>query len=317
MIDLRQLRQFVAVAEELNFRRAAERLHMSQPPLSQTIKALEDELGTPLFNRTRRKVELTPPGRVLLDQAHRVLSQMDRAVDAAKGAARGMVGRLSIGFVSSSMYEIFPAILRRFRERHPAVDLHLEELDTVDQTDALLQRRIDIALNRPPTFYSTGIVQETLIRERLIAALPGGHPLASRKTLRLRDLREEPFILIPPRWGTGYHTRVLDACQEAGFVPRVVQEAKFMHSVVGLVGAGMGVAVVPETLERVVAVGCLYRPFADKSQALTMDLGAAWHETDASPALHAFLEAARHVGRMLRPAGSARRKTTAVGRPPR
>ena len=160
MTDLRQLRQFVAVAEELSFRRAADRLHMSQPPLSQMIRALEKELGVMLFERTRRKVELTQPGRVLLDQAHRVLSQMERALAAARGAGRGMTGRLTVGFVSSSTYEILPAILRRFRAGHPAVDLQLEELDTVDQTDALLQHRIDVALNRPPTFYASAIAQD-------------------------------------------------------------------------------------------------------------------------------------------------------------
>lgn len=296
MIDLRQLRQFVAVAEELNFHRAAERLNMSQPPLSQTIRSIEAELGAPLFTRTRRKVELTQPGRVLLDQAHRVLSQMERALAAARGAAQGMTARLAIGFVPSSTYEILPAILRHFRQRHPAVDLHLEELNTVDQTDALVQRRIDVALNRPPTFFTSGVLQETIVRERLIAALPADHPLATRKSLRLRDLREERFLLIPPRWGTGYHTRVLDACQEAGFVPRIEQEPKYMHTLVGLVAAGMGVALVPDSLANLTPKGCVYRVLADRTAALTMDLGAAWHANDTAPALHAFLDAARIVG---------------------
>lgn len=316
MIDVRQLRQFVAVAEELNFRRAAERLHMTQPPLSQTIRSLEEELGTLLFVRTRRKVELTQPGRVLLDQSHRVLSQMARALDAARGAAQGMTGRLSVGFVPSSTYEILPAILRQFRSRHPAIDLHLEELATVDQTDALLQHRIDVALNRPPTFFTAGIVQETLVRERLIAALPADHPLAARRKLRLRDLREERFLLIAPRWGTGYHTRVLNACEEAGFVPRVVQEPKYMHTIVGLVAAGMGVALVPHSLARLTPKGCVYRVLADRSSALSVDLGAAWHESDAAPALHAFLEAARIVGRRYERAAAGSR-TSAGGRPRR
>jgi len=178
MIDLRQLRQFVAVAEELNFRRAAERLHMSQPPLTQTVKSLERALGTKLFDRSRRKVELTRPGRLLLDQAQSVLSHMDRALDAVRASAQGLSGRLAIGVVPSTTYGILPAILRLFRERHPSVDLHLEELATVDQTDALQQGRIDVALNRPPTFFSRGLVQETLMRETLIAALPTHHPLA-------------------------------------------------------------------------------------------------------------------------------------------
>lgn len=315
MIDLRQLRQFVAVAEELNFRRAAERLRMSQPPLSQTIKSLEDELGTPLFNRTRRKVELTAPGRVLLDQAHRVLSQMDRALDAARGAAQGMIGRVSVGFVPSLAYEILPAILRQFRAHHPAVDLHLEEMATVDQTDALLQRRIDVALNRPPTFFSRGILQEPLMRERLIAALPAEHRLLKQKTIRLKDMSEEAFLLIPPRWGTGYHTRVLDACQEAGFVPRVMQEPKYMHTIVGLVAAGIGVALVPSTMKNLTPVGCVYRDLADRTAALSIDLGVAWHQSDASPVLHAFLEAARTVGKrygvgkaVAGPTGAGRRR---------
>lgn len=293
MIDLRQLRQFVAVAEELNFRRAAERLHMSQPPLSQTIRSLEDELGTLLFNRTRRRVELTQPGRVLLDEAHRVLSQMARALDAARGAAQGMTGRLSIGFVPSATYAILPAVLRQFRKHHPAVALHLEELSTADQTDALLQRRLDVALNRPPTFFSSDILLETLVRERLVAALPAAHALAARRPLRLRDLREENFILIPQRWGTGYHSRVLDACKEAGFVPRVTQESKYMHTIVGLVAAGMGVALMPASLMNLTPRGCVYRTLADRSATLTVDMGLAWRADDTSPALHAFLDAAR------------------------
>lgn len=313
MIDLRQLRQFVAVAEELNFRRAAERLRMSQPPLSQTIKNLEDELGTPLFNRTRRKVELTQPGRVLLDQAHRVLSQMDRALAAARGAAQGMIGRLSVGFVPSLAYELLPAILREFRANHPAVDLHLEEMVTVDQTDALLQRRVDVALHRPPTFFARGILQETLMRERLIAALPAEHSLAGKKTVRLKDLSEESFLLIPPRWGTGYHTRVLDACQEAGFVPRVVQEPKYMHTIVGLVAAGIGVALVPNTMANLTPMGSIYRDLADRTAALSIDLGAAWHESDTSPVLHAFLDAARAVGKRYG-AGKTVGPLTAAGR---
>lgn len=297
MADLRQLQQFVAVAEELNFRRAAERLRMSQPPLSQAIKRLEDELGARLFNRTRRKVELTHPGRVLLEEAHRVLSQMARALAATRGAAQGMIGRLSVGFVPSSTYEILPAILRAFRERCPAVDLNLEELATVDQTDALRQRRIDVALNRPPTFFGRGIAQETLVRERLIAALPAEHPLAGQRAVALKALREEPFVLIPPRWGTGYHTRVLAACEEAGFTPRVAQEPKYLHAIVGLVAAGLGVALVPASLLNLTPKGCVYRELRDRSPNLSIDLAIAWHEADASPIVAAFLDAARAVGK--------------------
>ncbi len=297
MADLRLLQQFVAVAEELSFRRAAERLRMSQPPLSQAIQRLEYELGATLFNRTRRRVELTHPGRVLLDHAHRVLSQMDQAMAAAKGAGRGMIGRLAIGFVPSSTYELLPAILRAFRARHPAVDLHLEELPTVEQTDALLQRRIDVALNRPPTFFAKGIAQETIVRERLIAALPVEHRLAKQAKIALKELRAEPFILIPPRFGTGYHTRVLDACQQAGFVPRVVQGPQHMHAVVGLVAAGMGVALGPASLLNLKPKGCVYKELKDRSPLLAIDLGMAWHADDTAPTLHAFLDSARAIGK--------------------
>ena len=311
MPDLRLLQQFIAVAEELSFRRAAERLRMSQPPLSQAIQRLEAEIGARLFSRTRRRVELTQPGRVLLDHARRVLGQMDQAVAATKGAARGMIGRLAVGFVPSATYELLPAILRAFRARHPAVDLRLEEMATVDQTDALVQRRIDVALNRPPTFFAKGIAQETVARERLIAALPAGHRLAERKTVALKDLREEPFVLIPPRWGTGYNTRVIDACQEAGFVPRVVQEPQHMHAVVGLVAAGMGVALVPASLLNLKPPGCVYREVRGRSPHLSIDLGMAWHEDDRSPILLAFLDSARAVGKRYargRSAGAAGRR---------
>jgi len=299
MIDLRQLRQFVAVAEELNFRRAAERLHMSQPPLTQTVKSLERALGTKLFDRSRRKVELTRPGRLLFDQAQSVLSHMDRALDAVRASAQGLSGRLAIGVVPSTTYGILPAILRLFRERHPSVDLHLEELATVDQTDALQQGRIDVALNRPPTFFSRGLVQETLMRETLIAALPTHHPLASRKRLRVADLRHEAFLLIPPRWGTGYHKRVLDACHAAGFVPRIAHEPKHLHTMVGMVAAGLGVAMVPRSLASLTPPGCVYRTLGSGAAAPTIDLGAAWHAEDQAPALHGFLDAARTVAREL------------------
>ena len=311
MVDLRQMRQFVAVAEELNFRRAAERLRMSQPPLSQTIKTLEAELKTPLFNRTSRKVELTAPGRILLDEGRKLLSQMDRTLDAVQGAAQGMVGRISIGIVPSIVYGVLPAMLRDFRKRHPAVDLHLEELATVDQTDALLQRRIDVALFRPPTFFSPGLCRESLMSEPLIAALPSDHPLLARKTLRLADLREERFLLIPPRWGTGYHTRVLDACQDAGFVPRIAHEPKYLHTIVGMVAAGMGVALVPSTLTNLTPQGCVYRRLADRRAALSIELGAAWHADDTTPSLLAFLETARLFGQRFS-ADDPRRRSPAT-----
>jgi DNA-binding transcriptional LysR family regulator len=222
-LELRRLRYFVAVAEELHFGRAAERLHIAQPPLSQQIRRLENELGVELLRRNRRRVDLTDAGRMLLESARPLLAEADRIEKLLRRAGEGTVGRLTIGFVGTASYETLPAILRAFRGRFPDVELRLEELTTGPQVAALRARRIDVGLVRPPVD-DTSLRLTALVKEQLVAALPDSHPLAAFATVRVEQLAPEPFILFLREHGTGLYNDILAVCREAGFSPTVVQE---------------------------------------------------------------------------------------------
>src|SRR5580700_1613600 len=196
-MELRQLRYFIAVAEELHFRRAAERLHMSQPPLSQQIRALEDELGFTLLTRTRRRVELTPAGEAFLRAARALLSELDGAVATARRIDAGQTGRLRVGFVGSALLSIVPGTVERFRSSRPGVAIELRERSTVDQLRAVAAGVIDVGLVRPPIEDEAGLRAETVLRERTVAALPVGHPLAALQRVPMRRLAAEPLVLFP------------------------------------------------------------------------------------------------------------------------
>ena len=295
MPDIRQLQRFIAVAEERNFRRAAARLHVSQPPLSESIRKLEAELGTPLFERTRRRVALTKAGEVFLDRARALLAQLDETLTLTQAVAKGQSGQLTVGFFPTATYDLLPRILRRYRARFPEVGLRFSELRTPEQPDALLQKRIDIGLFLVPTLAKQGIAQETVFRERLYVALPEDHRLASRKSVSLRALRHEPFVFIPSRRGTGLHARVYAACQRAGFTPNVIEEVEHLYTMISLVAAGMGVTVVAESLQCFQPPGVVFRALTDKSDLLYLDFGLAWRADDGSPALTGFREIARQM----------------------
>jgi DNA-binding transcriptional LysR family regulator len=201
-MELRHLRYFVAVAEELHFNRAAERLHMAQPPLSQQIKQLETELGVELFHRrTKRQVQLTEAGQVLLQAAYSILAQLDQAVCETQRAGRGETGSLTIGFTSSVVYDVLPAILHQFRQHFPQVDLVLQELTTTQQEEALQNQRIEVGFCHPP-IKDTSLVSETIRLEPLVVVLPATHPLATEPTLSLCSLADEPFISAPSGSGS-------------------------------------------------------------------------------------------------------------------
>ena len=259
-MELRQLRYFVAVAEELHFRRAAERLHISQPPLSQQIRSLEDELGFALLVRTRRRVQLTPAGEAFLRDARAILAELEGAVAAAQRIDAGQTGRLRIGFVGSALLSIVPGTVERFRSSRPGVAIELRERSTVDQLRAVAAGVIDVGLVRPPIEDEAGLRAETVLRERTVAALPVGHPLAALQRVPMRRLAAEPLVLFPRAQAPGFHDLLIEALAGAGGGPRVIQYAPEMLTIIGLVAAGTGVSLVPASVSRLSLDGVAYRP---------------------------------------------------------
>lgn len=233
-MELRHLRYFVTVAEELHFGRAADRLQMAQPPLSQQIRQLEQELGVQLLYRTKRTVQLTESGRVFLQQARQILAQSEQAIEMAQRASRGEVGRLAIGFVGSATYSILPLALRTFRRRFPDVHLLLREMTTTEQIEALHDNQIQLGFVRSP-LNDAELSVETILQESFVAVLPKDHVLASQDQVLLPSLANEPFVFFPRHLGTGFYDQIVDMCQQAGFTPHVAQEAIQMQTIVSLV----------------------------------------------------------------------------------
>jgi DNA-binding transcriptional LysR family regulator len=273
-IDLRHLRQFLAVAEEGSFSRAAARLGMAQPPLSQAIARLEGRLGTRLFVRTSQAVTLTEAGRVLMDEARPLLAQHAAMTRRVADAVAGATGHLAVAFVMSAGSSLLPSVLRRFCVQCPGVTLSLQELTTSQQVEALIEGRCDIGLLRPPLFGAEELEVETVRREAMLVALPSDHSLAARTEIVLADLAEESFIAPPAMLGPGMHSRMMDACQGAGFVPRIAQEATQMQTIVALVAGGLGVALVPECVTALGLHGVVYRPILAETGVPPLEL--AW-----------------------------------------
>ena len=289
-IELRHLRSFVAVAEELHFGRAAARLGIAQPPLSQQIQRLEAGLGTRLFDRTNRRVALTDAGRALLEHAGRVLQGSAAAVEAVRRAARGESGPLRVAFAASVMFLSLPRIIRAFRQRYPEVRLDLREMPTGLQLEALRAEELDIGFLRQPD-PDPELELETVMSEPLRAAVPVGHPLATRSRIRLESLAAEPFVLFPREIAPGLHAQVLALCRSAGFAPRVVQESRELYTTVSLVEAGMGVTIIPASVAKMGWTSVRYLPIA--SLLARTRIAAAWRTDRDRPVIHSFLEMAR------------------------
>lgn len=247
-MELRQFQQFIAVAEELNFRRAAARLRMAQPPLTAAIKKIEKELGVLLLERSNRVTRLTAAGEIFLEEARRTLFQANNAIRTVKRAGAGLVGSLRVTFVASASQDLVPQVLLAFRKRYPEVELQLTEATTKQQIDALFEGRADVGFLVPPVRDTKELIVEQLTEEHLIAVLPTGHRLAKRKRLALRDVAHEAWVMSPAQLGPGLHARIIAACAQAGFTPNVEQEAIQMDTIVNLVGCGIGVALVPSSL---------------------------------------------------------------------
>lgn len=287
-IELRHLRYFIAVADELHFSRAAERLGMSQPPLSQQIRDLESLLGLRLLRRTNRRVELTDAGRVYLDAARDIVARVDAATDQARRAERGEIGELHVAFTRSTpLIERFPRAIRAFRDAYPAVRLVLVERNTLQQVACLLEGSQHVGLLRGGALHAT-LVSHKLVDDPLVAVLRADHPLATRKRARLRmdELADERFVVFSRAAGTGVHDQLLSMCRNAGFVPRIAQEAGESSTMIGLVAAGLGVAVLPDSLRHVRVDGVAY--VAIESPDAASALHVTHRRDDASPLVKAF-----------------------------
>jgi DNA-binding transcriptional LysR family regulator len=285
-MELRHLRYFLAVAEELHFGKAAIRLHIAQPPLSKQIRQLEDELGIQLFNRTRRSVELTEAGKVFQREAYNAMECLEKGVQKARLASRGEAGWLSVGFIGSSTYEVLPLVLREFRGKFPEVELILQEIQSSEQNQALRERRIHVSFARFPK-PEQGLVFETVYRENLVVALPQSHHLNRKKSLRLSDIANEPFVLFPHQ-PSAHSDNTIQVFADAGLTPQIVQTVEEMHTALGLVAAGIGVTLVPSSMQKTQREAVVYLNLAKPETVLELKMG--YREDEASPVLKRFIE---------------------------
>jgi DNA-binding transcriptional LysR family regulator len=291
-MELRHLRYFVAVAEELHFGRAAARLGIAQPPLSQQIRQLERELEVALFARGGRRVDLTEAGRVYLAEAREILQRVARATLAARRAARGETGALAVGVVASATYGLMPRVFRTFRARNPDVALSVGVMSTGPQVDAIRAGQLQIGLARPP-FGDETLAAETVYEEPVIVVLPTGHPLAARPALPLAAFVAEPFVLFPRDRRPGWYDFMLGLCREAGFQPAITQEAPDLATAMALVAAGIGVTLAPASVKDLRRSGVEYRDLA--APAPRTRLVALRRAGEPSPVVARFLEVVREV----------------------
>jgi DNA-binding transcriptional LysR family regulator len=291
--ELRQLRYFVAVAEERNLTRAAARLHIAQQSLSQQIRTLESQLGATLFERSTRGVELTAVGAVLLREARPVLAQAERAVEAVRRAARGEQGELRVGFLSTVANYFMPPVVRAFRERHPGVTLHTEDVPIAALVAGLRDGTLDAGLSRPPLV--DDLATEVVLREPVAAVLPEGHPLADRAELTLADLADEPWVLTPRASWPPWHRSYDEDFARAGYRPRVVQRGTTPQGLLALVAAGVGVTRLTLSSRSLRDSGVVFVPLAGDDAYVVL----VWRADALNPALPALREVVHQVARTI------------------
>lgn len=291
-MDLRRVRHFHVLAETLNFSRAAERLHMAQPALSVSIQKLENELGTRLFDRTPTGVVLTASGNAALVEARRLLYHGEQLLRTARDSAAGTGGRLRIGFVGSAIYQLIPTLVQNFRSQYPGVELVLTESTSVRIMTMLHEEALDVGIVRTPLLQSHAAALHTLQRDRFLVALPSTHPLAVSRSIRLARLAGEPFVMYSPTEATGLHASAMAACEAAGFVPEVRQQATQVPTMLALVESGLGVALVPEVVrgQRTPQVAYCDIEGDGAGPGSETNLALAWHKGNESPATQRFLD---------------------------
>jgi DNA-binding transcriptional LysR family regulator len=292
-MELRQLRYFIAVAEERSFSRAAARLHVSQPPLSVHVKSLEEHVGVRQLDRTNRGVTLTPAGQVFYDEIRSVLRRLDQARLKARNAGQGEVGTLSVGFVSIADYGVLPPALKRFRERYPKVEVHLHELTTDAQIKEIRGGRLNLGIGLGPVD-EADLDFETVLHEKLLLAAPTGHSLIKGDAaVRLKAFANESFIIPPRDIAPGLYDLIISQCRASGFTPRINQHARQMQTVIGLVASGMGFALVPSSVRNLKRSGVQYR--ALRGTAATVELGTLRARDDDDPLSHNFTAVLKDV----------------------
>jgi len=298
-MELRHLRYFIAVAEELHFGLASKRLNISQPPLSQQIMQLEKEIGVRLFSRTKRRVEVTPAGLVFLEEARKIMALSDDAVRRTIRADKGEIGRLAVGYIGSANYSLLPQVIREFRKRFQDVDLSLAEMNTSNQIEALRDGRIHVGFLRPPQgIENEGLSIESVFREPLMVAMPQNYHVNGKTSIPLRMLAKESFIMIPRQRGPGFFDYIIALCQKEGFSPHIVLEASQFHTIIGLVAAEIGIAIVPATMQRSRFEGVVFRTIAGGAETV---LKIAWVTNSQSLVLQNFLDVVIEVVRSLPP----------------
>lgn len=292
-LELRHLRYFLAVAEELNYGRAAERLKIAQPGLSQQIRSLEAIVGAALFDRSRRAVQLTLAGQLLAVEARKTLAQAELALVAAQRAGRGEIGRIAIGYTASAAYTgVLTAVVGSFRAQHPEVELQITEMEMQRQLDAIAEDRLDVGFIRPPVPLPLGIASLPLLQEAVLLALPEPHPLAaSGEAVPLAELAGEVFITPRHAPATSFHHHTLAAAQAAGFVPRTGPQGRDFVTIASMVAVGLGVALVPQSLRCIQLPGIAYRPLA--GPPIAAELALAHRRSEPSPVARSFVRHAR------------------------
>jgi DNA-binding transcriptional LysR family regulator len=292
-MELRHLRYFVAVAEELSFTRAAARLHIGQPPLSQQIQALEHEIGARLFERNKRRVLLTEAGRLFLADARRMLALSEQAKETARRAHLGEAGELRVGFTFSTPFTpLFAKVVRRYRQQYPGVLLTFQEMATSPQLAKIEARELDVGFVRPASMPLPSTVALTMLRrDPLRLVLPADSPLARKKAVTVKDLTDQAFVVFPKEAGTGIYHQIQDMCRAAGFAPNIAMEAGEPSTIIGLVAAGCGISVLPSSFEGIHMDGVVYRPLVDAAATTSMLL--ARHADGGGPLVDAFVAIAQ------------------------
>jgi DNA-binding transcriptional LysR family regulator len=295
-VELRQLRYFIAVAEAGSFSRAAEKIHVSQPPLSTQVRNLERELGVRLFDRGNRGASLTDAGTAFLEDARAVLARMEQAQGRARRAERGEVGLISVGFVSLADFGILPSVLKRFRAAHPQVEVELHELTTDAQMRELRASRLDVGIALAPV-NEPDLGFERLLQEPLLIAVPLNHPAAKRHSaVNLRDFSDENFIVPPREVAPGLYDLIVSRCRSADFVPRITQHARQMQTVIGLVSSGMGCALVPASVRNLKRPGVQYRTL--RGTPALLEIGVLKRATLKRPQVDNFIETLRRAAKL-------------------
>jgi DNA-binding transcriptional LysR family regulator len=305
-MELRHFRYVVAVADTLHFGRAAERLHISQPPLSQQIRQVEDELGVRLFDRTQRRVQLTAAGELFVQEARLVLTQVDHAVKVGERIRQGEEGQLFIGVAGPADADYFVDIMRTFAQRHPQVRVTIRNMSTAEQVRAIQEKRLHAGFVTPPVD-DPDLVFETVLHEPIVLAVPRGHTLAARSRVPLTALADEPLILFARSMGPGFFDAIASACRGAGFSLKVRHEVDNLHSAYGLVAAGLGVSFVPAGLQGEPPKGVVLRPLAPALPHVDCELALAYRRERFCDLVQLFVEAVNDV----RASRRARKRRTA------